>query len=124
MAAAAAAEPSCCSSSSATLVRTRSAVPMRESGVSVLVAAAADYMKEYHRELCKRLLYHRFNNLHPKLHFYAHSVQAVSDACLGHFCSPLPSSPPTNICNKSSFRIVYVAVFVLNWKIARGTIIK
>uniref|UniRef100_A0A0E0GYG5 Uncharacterized protein n=1 Tax=Oryza nivara TaxID=4536 RepID=A0A0E0GYG5_ORYNI len=115
-AAAAAAEPACCSSSSAMLVRTRSAVPMRESG---------DYMKEYLRELCKRLLYHRFNDLHPKRHFYAHSVQAVSDACLGHFCSPLPSSPPTNICNKSSFRIVYVAtVFVLNWKIARGTIIK
>ncbi len=56
---------------------------------------------------------------------YAYSVQAVSDVCLGHFCSPLPPSPPTHICNKSSFRIVYVAtVFVLNWKVARGTTIK
>lgn len=56
---------------------------------------------------------------------YAHSVQAVLDVCLGHFCSPLPPSAPTNICNKSSFRIVYVAtVFVLNWKVARGTTIK
>ncbi|EAZ21442.1 hypothetical protein OsJ_05045 [Oryza sativa Japonica Group] len=28
-----------------------------------------DYMKEYRSELCKRLLYHRFNDLHPKRRF-------------------------------------------------------
>uniref|UniRef100_A0A0D3EZM5 Uncharacterized protein n=1 Tax=Oryza barthii TaxID=65489 RepID=A0A0D3EZM5_9ORYZ len=64
-------------------MRTRSVVPERESGVSVStakpvasaaepVAAAAaepDYMKEYRSELCKRLLYHRFNDLHPKRRF-------------------------------------------------------
>jgi hypothetical protein len=56
---------------------------------------------------------------------YAHLVQAVLDVCLVHFCSPLPPSAPTNICNKSSFRTVYVAtVFVLNWKVVKGTTIK
>uniref|UniRef100_A0A0E0IDR9 Uncharacterized protein n=1 Tax=Oryza nivara TaxID=4536 RepID=A0A0E0IDR9_ORYNI len=61
---AAAAEPARGSSSSAAPVRTRSVVPVRESGVSVVVAASVvelvaaaaaelDYMKEYHRELCK-----------------------------------------------------------------------
>uniref|UniRef100_A0A0E0N8P6 Uncharacterized protein n=1 Tax=Oryza rufipogon TaxID=4529 RepID=A0A0E0N8P6_ORYRU len=72
-------------------MRTRSVVPERESGVSVVVAAVAaastakpvasaaepvaaaaaepDYMKEYRSELCKRLLYHRFNDLHPKRRF-------------------------------------------------------
>uniref|UniRef100_A0A0E0NPV0 Uncharacterized protein n=1 Tax=Oryza rufipogon TaxID=4529 RepID=A0A0E0NPV0_ORYRU len=63
-----AAEPSCGSSSSAAPMRTRSVVPERESGVSVVVAAVAavsaaepvasaaepDYMKEYRSKLCKR----------------------------------------------------------------------
>uniref|UniRef100_A0A0E0FBM2 Uncharacterized protein n=1 Tax=Oryza meridionalis TaxID=40149 RepID=A0A0E0FBM2_9ORYZ len=30
------------------------------------LSSIEDYMKEYRRELCKRLLYHRFNDLHPK----------------------------------------------------------